>query len=91
MSHVMTHPLHSSSPDQLEQLLATAGGRFGRQVRTIACPDPEMAPVRSATVARLRARTTAGEYRIDPAAVADAIVERVYPGGRATPRLAQAS
>ena len=71
------HTLHISPHDQLHQMFARAAGRFGRQVHTIAWPDPEMAPARSATVARMRARMTAGEYRIDPSVVAGAIVERV--------------
>jgi hypothetical protein len=75
MAHTLT--LHTSPHEQLQHMFAKAAGRFGRQVHTIAWPDPEMAPARSATVARMQARMNAGEYRIDPSVVAGAIVERV--------------
>jgi hypothetical protein len=81
--HVMTPTLHSQH-DQLEELFATASGRFGRQILTIAWPDPETAPPRSTTVGRMRARLSAGGYRIDPSVVANAIVDRVGAGGLAT-------
>jgi anti-sigma28 factor (negative regulator of flagellin synthesis) len=77
MAHTLPHTLHISPHEQLQQMFAKAAGRFGRQVRTIAWPDPEMAPARPATVTRMRAQVRAGEYRIDPSVVADAIVDRV--------------
>ena len=73
----MTHTLHITPVDRLEQLSCAAAGRFGRKIGTISQPDPELAPTRALTVARMRARITAGEYRIDPRAVASEIVDRV--------------
>jgi anti-sigma-28 factor FlgM len=75
MAHTLT--LHTSPHEQLQHIFAKAAGRFGRQVRTIAWTDAETAPARPATVARMRARVEAGEYRVDSSVVADAIVERV--------------
>jgi Anti-sigma-28 factor, FlgM len=74
---MMAHTLHISPHDQLHQMIVNAAGRFGRQVRTIGWTDAESAPARPATVARMRAQVRAGEYRINPSVVADAIVERV--------------
>ena len=79
----MTPTLLSTPYDQLGQFFADAR-RFGRQIRPIDCADPELAPARAATVARTRARIDAGEYRIDPAAVAIAIAGRLSAGGLAT-------
>jgi hypothetical protein len=76
----MTQTLQSSPHDQLAELLAATAGRFGRQLPTIAWPDPEWAPARRATVMRMRARLNASEYRVDPRLVADAIVDRVCAG-----------
>ncbi len=59
---------------------ATASGRFARQLRTIACADPEMAPARSSTVARMRERLQTSEFRIDPRLVSGAIMERMSAG-----------
>jgi hypothetical protein len=73
----MTLTLQSSPHDQLEELSATAAGRFGRQSRTIAWPDPELAPVRSDTVARMQARVQYRDYQIDSAVLAEAIIARV--------------
>jgi hypothetical protein len=72
----MTLTLQHSRHDQLEEASATAG-RFGRQTRTIAWPDPELAPVRSDTVARMRARVQYYDYKIDPLVLAEAIINRV--------------
>jgi hypothetical protein len=80
-AHVMTHTLHTSSVDPLEQLSTAAAGRFGRQIGTIGQPDPELALPRRLTVTRMRARMTAGEYRIDPLVVAGEIVDRVGAAG----------
>jgi hypothetical protein len=77
----MTHTLHITSADRLEQLSTAAAGRFGRQIGTIGQPDPELAPARDLTVARMRARMASGEYRIDPCVVASEIVDRVGAGG----------
>ena len=68
--------IQTSAQDQLDQLLIAASGRFGRQARMIACPDPELAPARAATVARMCERMQRG-YRIDTDVVASAILDRV--------------
>ena len=74
----MTSPL--LSPEQREHLFPTTSGRFGRQAGTIACPDPEMAPARSTTVARMRERLQTSDFRIDPRLVSGAIIERISVG-----------
>jgi hypothetical protein len=81
----MTETLLSTQHDQLDELFARAAGRFGRQIRTIAWPDPDMAPARTATVWRMRERMKTSDYHIDPLLVANAIVDRVYAGGLTTP------
>ena len=62
---------------ELDLLLAATTGRFGRPLHTIPISDPELAPTRRETVIRVRARIRDGQYRIDPSAVAAAIIERV--------------
>ena len=81
-AHTMTSTsaVHAE-PDLLEQLLAATTGRFGRQLRTISVTDPELAPTRRETVIRVRARMQDGQYRIDPLAVADAMVGRLSARG----------
>ncbi|MEO8687394.1 MAG: hypothetical protein ABI611_04120 [Solirubrobacteraceae bacterium] len=76
----MAHTLTTTSHDQLDDLLATAVGRFGRPARIIDWDDPEDAPARILTVARMRDRLN-GEYRIDDSLVATAIVDRVCDVG----------
>ena len=68
------------SAEQLEQLVPTATGRFGRQLMTIAHPDPETAPARTATVTRMQERMRTSDYRIDPRLISGAIVERLVTG-----------
>jgi len=68
------------SQEQLEHLFPTAGGRFGRQIKTIAYADPETAPARTMTVWRMRERMQASDFRIDPRVVSGAIVERMVTG-----------
>ena len=80
----MSQTLVSTPHDQLAELLTAAAGRFARRIRTIAWPDPEMAPARRSTVVRMRDRINSGEYRIDSQLTADAIVDRVCAGGLAT-------
>jgi len=75
--------IHTLPSDQLDQLLAQAVGGLDGRLGTIADPDPEHAPARNREVLRMRTRVMAGEYEVDPHAVADAIVERVRPAGRA--------
>jgi hypothetical protein len=84
-AHAMSQTLRSSPHDQLEELVATAAGRFGRGVRTIAWPDPDVAPARSTTVVRMRKRMKMSKFEIDPLLVANAIVDRVSAGGLTTP------
>jgi len=76
----MTHTLQISRHDHLTELVASTAGRFGRRFRTIAWTEPDMGPVRSEVVARMRSRINSGEYRIDTQAVASAIVDRVCAG-----------
>jgi hypothetical protein len=78
---MMAHTLTTSTNDQLDHLLATAVGRFGRPARMIAWSDPETSPARSKTVARMRDRLNGTEYRIDTSLVATAIVDRVIDVG----------
>jgi hypothetical protein len=78
---MMAHTLTTTSHEQLEDLLATAVGRFGRPARTIDWDDPEGAPSRILTVARMRDRLSSGEYRIDCSLVATAIIDRVCDVG----------
>ena len=80
----MTTTPHTSQPDQLDLLLARAVSRLDGELGTIACSDPELAPARFRSVLRMRTRIAAGEYAVEPAAVADAIVARVRPAGHAT-------
>ena len=62
-------------------MVASAAGRFGRRrFRTIAWTEPDMGPVRSEVVVRMRNRINSGEYQIDTQAVASAIVDRICAG-----------
>jgi hypothetical protein len=74
------HTLTLTQHDQIDHLLAAAVGRFGRPARTIDWNDPEDAPARILTVARMRDRLN-GDYRIDNSLVATAIVDRVCDVG----------
>lgn len=77
----VTHTLQISHHDHLAELVVTAAGRFGRRrLRTIAWTGPDMGPVRSDTVMRMRDRINSGEYQIDAKLVANAIVDRVCAG-----------
>jgi hypothetical protein len=66
---------------ELDEILRTAAGRFGREVRTIACPNPDMAPSRTTEVERMRQRMKKSGYQVDPRLVAAAILERLAAGG----------
>jgi anti-sigma28 factor (negative regulator of flagellin synthesis) len=70
----MTSTLQTSPQAQLEEV-STA--RFARQPLTIAWPDPEPAPVRSARVAEMKARVQYFNYQIDSAVLAEAIIDHV--------------
>ena len=69
---------------QLAEPVARSAGRFGRQIGTIACPDPALAPLRSATVLRMRARVQYRDYQIDSFVLAEAIIDRLCAGGLTT-------
>lgn len=79
----MTQTLQISQHDHLAELVATTTGRFGRRLRTISWHGPDMDPVRTEVVVRMRARINSGEYQIDTQAVASAIVDRVCAGSHA--------
>jgi len=80
-------PTFQAAPhDQLAEPVASSTGRFASQIGTTGWPDPELAPVRSATVLRLKARVQYREYKIDSSVLADAISERLCAGGLLTRR-----
>ncbi len=81
LAHAMTTALRYQHHEALDEYLARAAGRFGRDVRTIACPDPEMAPPRTTEVERMRQRLKKSGYDVDPRLVAAAILERLTAGG----------
>ena len=77
----MTQALRYTQYTELDELLAKAAGRFGREVREIACPDPEMAPSRTTEVERMRDLMKKSGDDVDPRLVAAAILERLAAGG----------
>ena len=78
----MTQALrYSKQQDELTELLLKAAGRFGREVRVIACPDPEQAESRKMEVESMRTRLKKSGYDVDPRLVAAAILERLTAGG----------
>lgn len=77
----MTTALRYSKHDELSELLLKVAGRFGREVRMIACPDPEMAQARTTEVEMMRERLKKSGYDVDPRLVAAAILERLAAGG----------
>ena len=81
-AHAMTTELrYSKQHDELSELLLRAAGRFGREVRVIACPDPELSPSRKLEVEKMRTRLKKSGYDVDPRLVAAAILERLTAGG----------
>ena len=70
--------------DQLAEPVARSAGRFASQIGTIGWPDPELAPVRRATVLRMQARVQYRDYQIDSFVLAEAISERLCAGGLTT-------
>src|SRR3954452_4003008 len=80
-SHAITTPLRYHHYQELDELLPRTAGRFGREVRTIACPDPEMTPSRTSEVERIRELMKKSGYDVDPRLVASAILERLKAGG----------
>jgi hypothetical protein len=86
----MTTGLRHSKHDELAELLLKAAGRFGRELRMIDCPDPEMAQSRTTEVEKMRERLKKSGYDVDPRLVAAAIIDRlttgsVAPGDRRHP------
>lgn len=77
----MSLTLHITPPDQLDQLVDRAVSRLDGGLGTIECSDPELTPVRFRTVMRMRTRLAAGDYVVDPDAVAGAITDRLRPAG----------
>ena len=77
----MTTALRYSKHDELSELLLEATGRFGRGLRMIGCPDPELAQSRTMEVERMRERLKKSGYEVDPRLVAAAILERLAAGG----------
>src|SRR5215213_7033602 len=77
--HAMTTALRYSKHDELSELLLKAAGRFGRELRMIDCPDPEMAQSRTTEVEKMRERLKSG-YDVDPRLVAAAIIDRLAAG-----------
>jgi hypothetical protein len=84
VAHAMSTTLRYTHHDQLAELMARSVGRFGREVRTIANPDPELTPARAREVERMRERQKSG-YEVDPRLVAIAILERLTAGGLKAP------
>ena len=80
-AHAMTTALRYHHYQELDELLPRTAGRFGREVRTIACPDPEMSPPRTEEVERMRERMKKSGYDVDPRLIAAAILERLTAGG----------
>jgi hypothetical protein len=77
----MTTALRYSKHDELMELILKAAGRFGRDVRVIACPNPEQSQPRKTEVERMRMRLKKSGYDVDPRLVAAAILERLTAGG----------
>jgi hypothetical protein len=77
----MTTALRYTTHDELVELLLKAAGRFGREVRVIACPEPEQSQPRKMDVERMRMRLKKSGYDVDPRLVAAAILERLTAGG----------
>ena len=84
VAHAMSTTLRYTHHDQLAELMERSVGRFGREVRTIANPNPELTPVRAREVERMRQRQKSG-YEVDPRLVAIAILERLTAGGLKPP------
>jgi hypothetical protein len=81
-AHAMTTALRYTHQQELDELLRPrTAGRFGREVRTIACPDPEKTPSRTSEVERIRELMKKSGYDVDPRLVAAAILERLAAGG----------
>ena len=77
----MTTALRYSRHDEPSELLRKTAGRFGREARTIACPDPQQGQSRQTEVESMRQRLKTSGYDVDPRLVAAAILERLMAGG----------
>ena len=86
----MNPTLQAAPHEQLAEPVAGSAGGFASQIGTIGWPDPELAPVRRATVLRMQARVQYRDYQIDSAVVAKAISDRLCAGGLTTLRRQQA-
>jgi hypothetical protein len=73
--------LHITPTDEIDRLVDRAVGPLDHELGTVECCDPELTPTRIGTVMRMRTQLLAGEYVVDAAAVADALVERLRPAG----------
>ena len=73
--------LHITPSDQIDRLVDRAVGPLDHELGTVECCDPELTPTRIGTVMRMRTQLLTGEYVVDAAAVADALVERLRPAG----------
>ena len=80
----MIPTLRTAPHDHLAEPVARSAGRFASQIGTIGWPDPERAPVRTATVLRMQARVQYRDYQIDSFVLAEAISERLCAGGLMT-------
>jgi hypothetical protein len=73
--------LHITPSDQIDRLVDRAVGPLDHELGTVECCDPELTPTRIGTVMRMRTQLLTGEYVVDAAAVADAVLERLRPAG----------
>jgi hypothetical protein len=80
----MNPTLQAAHDVQLAEPVARSAGRFASQIGTTGWPDPELAPVRRATVLRMQARVQYRDYQIDAVVLAAAISERLCAGGLTT-------
>ena len=83
-THTMIRTLETALHDQRADPVARSAGRFASQIGTSGWPDPELAPVRRATVLRMQARVQYRDYQIDSFVLAEAISERLCAGGLTT-------
>ena len=75
-AHVMRTATRYAEQQDTRDQPAAAAGRFGRQV-----PPDSVAETRKVQVDQMRNRMQRGGYRVDPHAVAEAIIARLKAGG----------
>jgi len=85
-AQTMSPTFQAARHEHLAEPVAGSAGHFASQIGTTGWPDPELAPVRRATVLRMRARVPYREYQIESSVLADAISERLCAGGLTTRR-----